>query len=115
MSSEEEIQNQWQYFISFLQQKLGHTPDLSDILLFIGIYEACWPHKNFTEKEKADLMQMAICTILAPAKYYELLWVDDTGWSHFRQLEKVPEMKAAEQEAFYRPFILRYAIKNKWI
>ena len=58
---------------------------------------------------------MALCTILAPARYFELMWVDDTGWPHFRNLERVPEMNVTERETFLKPYVLKYAEKNKLI
>ena len=60
-------------------------------------------------------MQVAISTILVPAKYYELLWVEDTGWPHFKQLQPIKEMNAKDKEFFYKKYILLYAEKNKVI
>jgi len=115
MSPEEDLQQRWQKLENKLTERLGKQPDLDNVLLFIGVQEAGLPPKLFTEKEKTDLMQMAICTILAPARYFELMWVDDTGWPHFRNLERVPEMSIAEREVFLKPYVLKYAEKNKLI
>ncbi len=111
----EDDQQRWQKLESTLSKRLGKYPDLEDLLLFIGVYESGRPPKKFTEKEILELKQMAICTILAPAKYFELMWVDDTGWPHFRNLERVPEMSIPEKETFLKPYVLMYAEKNKLI
>jgi hypothetical protein len=73
------------------------------------------PPKQFTEKEKMELKQMAICTILVPARYYELLWVDATGWPHYNQLERMPAMSADEKEKLFKQYIILYAEKNRML
>lgn len=112
MLSEDE-QQRWNKFVLKVKERLGTSPDLDNVLMFIGVYESGRPAKNFTEKEIMELKQMALCTILAPARYFELMWVDDTGWPHFRNLERVPEMNPSEREEFLKTYILRYAEKNK--
>ena len=94
-------------------ERFGQQPSLDDILVFIGILEAGMPPKKLTAPEKENLKQMAICTILAPAKYYELIWVDDTGRPHFRQLEHLPQMSIEAHNDFLKAYILQYAQKNK--
>jgi hypothetical protein len=115
MLVEDDLQQRWLQLQQKLMERLGKTPNLEAVLFYIGVQEAGLPPKTFTEQEKADLLQVAVCTILVPAKYYELMWVDDTGWPHFKQLERVPEMKSEERERFLLPFVLKYAEKNKLI
>ncbi len=115
MLSEEQLQQLWSQLKSKLVSRLGDDPGLDDILVFIGISEAMVPSKQFTEKEKADLRQMAICTILVPARYYQLLWVDATGWPHYNELQRMPEMSAHERERFLMQYVLLYAEKNKLV
>ncbi len=109
----EDEQQRWNKFELKVKERLGTAPDLDNVLMFIGVYESGRPLKNFTEKEIMELKQMALCTILAPARYFEIMWVDDTGWPHFRNLERVAEMNPSEREEFIKPYILRYAEKNK--
>ena len=94
------LQKRWLQLESALTERLGKKLTLEDILLFIGVREAGIPPKEFTEREKIELMQVAISTILVPAKYYELLWVEDTGWPHFKQLQPIKEMNAKDKEFF---------------
>ncbi|MBL0358589.1 MAG: hypothetical protein IPP72_17765 [Chitinophagaceae bacterium] len=96
----DELQQRWLKLESLLTERLGKKPDLDDVLLFIGKKESGLPPKNFTEEEQLNLRQMAICTILVPARYYELYWVDDMGWPHFNQLQRLPEMSLPEKEVF---------------
>jgi hypothetical protein len=113
MLPEDVLQQRWSNLESKLTRRIGNEPDADAILVFIGIREAGLPSKEFTEKEKADLRQMAMCTILTPARYYELLWVDDTGWPHFKQLQRIPDMSVPERDKFLKEHILVYAEKNK--
>ncbi|MBL7743881.1 MAG: hypothetical protein JNN00_10450 [Chitinophagaceae bacterium] len=115
MLSEELLQQRWSQLKIKMASRLGNDPCLDDILVFIGITEAMLPPKQFTEKEKADLRQMAICTVLVPARYYQLLWVDATGWPHYNELQRVPEMNADERERFLMQYVLLYAEKNKLV
>ena len=100
MLPDNDLQQNWLQLESALTERLGEklTPD--DVLLFIGVREAGVPPKEFTEREKIELVQVAISTILVPAKYYELLWVEDTGWPHFKQLQPIKEMNAKDKEFF---------------
>lgn len=115
MPPEDDLQQRWLKLETKLKERSGKQPDFEDVLLFIGVHESGRPPKNFTEKEIQDLKQLALCSILAPEKYFELMWVDDTGWPHFRNLERVPVMIPAERESFLKPHILKYAEKNKLI
>lgn len=113
MLPDADLQERWATLESKMTEKLGKKPTFEELLLFIGILESGLPPKEFTDKEKADLIQMASCCILVPARYYELFWVDDTGWPHFRQLIRVPEMNEEQKSLFYQPYILNYFEKNR--
>jgi hypothetical protein len=115
MLLEEDRQQQWLKLELNLMERLGPQPDLEAVLLYIGIKEAGWPIKEYTEVEKIKLREMAVFTILVPGRYYQLFWVDDVGWPHFMQLEREPQMSTPEREAFLKPYVLLYAQKNKWI
>ena len=115
MSSEEVIQQNWLKLQTSLSQRLGSIPDLEAVLLFIGIRESGLPPKKLSEDEIIKLRQIAVATILVPARYYELYWVDDFGWPHFKQLEREPAMDENEREAFLKPFIILYAEKHRII
>jgi hypothetical protein len=115
MLPEDDLQHRWLQLELKLTDRLGKKPDLDDVLLFIGVRESGMPPKNFTETEKFNLMEMAVHTILVPARYYELFWVDDIGWPHYRQLEVVPAMSIADRENFLKPYVLMYAEKNKLV
>ncbi len=111
----EELQQRWQQLENLIAAKTGQFPGFTDILLYIGIIESGLPPKELNEREKTDLIQMATCTILVPARYYELFWVEDTGWPHYKQLQRVPPMPKEELEQMLKPWIIQYAIKNHFL
>lgn len=115
MQPENDLQQRWMKLESALEKRLGIKPDLDAILLFIGIRESGLPPKVLSEMEKINLKQMAVCTILVPARYYELFWVDDFGWPHFKQLQREPEMTMPERAAFLKPYLIIYAEKHRLI
>lgn len=110
------INLQWQQLTEKIFRQKGIEPGIDEILLFIGEKECGMPPKPvYTEREKADLIQMAISTVLVPARYYELFWVEETGWPHYRQLQRVPPMNEEEKLRFLKPWITRYADKNRML
>lgn len=114
MLPEEELQKRWLQLQSALTKQSGKEYALDDILILIGIREAGWPlQKELSEKEKADLLQLGICSILVPAKYYELIWVDDIGWPHFKQLQQLPNDNLAERIFLLKQYVLLYNDRNK--
>jgi hypothetical protein len=113
MQPKDEVQQQWLNLLNKLEERHGIKPDIDWILLQIGIRESGMPPKEFTAYEKINLLQMAVCTVLVPARYYELFWVEDSGWPHYKQLTREPEMTPLQREEFLKPYILQYAKKNK--
>lgn len=114
MISEELIAQQWQQLTDNISRHTGKQPVLDDVLLYIGGKESGMPPRPaYTDRERADLIQLAISTVLVPARYYELFWVEDTGWPHYRQLQRVPPMDETARLQFLQPWIIRYAEKNR--
>lgn len=114
MDPGENLQVRWQELLTNLSSHFNQTPDLDSILTYIGKKEAGLPDKILTEKEKTDLQQLAICTLLVPDRYFELFWVDDTGWPHFKQLKSLPVWTSENRSSHLQSLILLYAQKNKW-
>ncbi len=115
MVSQDNLEQRWVTLESALIEKLQIKSGMDSILLFIGKREAGLPAKEFTEDEKRNLRQMAVCTILVAAGYYQLLWVDDFGWPNFKQLQREPVMSNIERETFLKPWVILYAQKNKLV
>lgn len=112
--TDEELQQRWHQLENLIATKTGQFPVFDDILLYIGIIESGLPPKELNDREKTDLIQMATCTVLVPARYYQLFWVEDTGWPHYKELQRVPPMPKEELELMLKPWIIQYAIKNRF-
>ena len=115
MLNTDNLEQRWLALESALMERLQIKPGMESILLFIGKREAELPPKEFTETEKLNLRLMAVCTVLVAAGYYQLYWVDDFGWPNFKQLQREPIMSTNEREIFLKPYVLKYAEKNKLI
>ena len=114
MLSQNDLQR-WLILESKVKEHLGKDPGLEDILFFIGTREAGLPNKPFTEYERINIIQMAESAILVPARYYQLFWVEDSGWPHYTQLQRLPVMTTLEREEFLKPYVLIYAEKSRMI
>lgn len=105
----------WQQLLGLTEKRWQEPPLLNKLLLLIGEKECGMPPRNnYTVREQEDLIQMALSTVLVPARYYELFWVEDTGWPHYRQLQRLPPMSDEERENFLKPWIIAYCVKNRW-
>jgi hypothetical protein len=113
--TEEQILLHWQQLEEHIKLKTGKLPGFDEVLLYIGFRESCLPPKELTDRERTDLILMATSTVLVPARYYELFWVEDTGWPHYKQLQRLPPMPKPELEKFIKPWIIQYAVKNRFI
>lgn len=71
------------------QFKMGSTPDLNVVLLFIGLQELGYTPPELTKEIKQDLMHVGVCTLLSMKDYFILDGHDSDGWPHFRPLQKI--------------------------
>ena len=111
----DDIQQRWWKLEMELMDRFGKKPDMEAILFLIGIQEFGTIKKKFTKEQKQDLMHVAVCSLLSQSGYYDLEYLDDDGWPHFRQLKELPVFGMVEQEAFLKDHVLLYFDKNKAI
>jgi hypothetical protein len=72
-------------------------------------------NRTFKKDQKLDLMHIAICKLLSPYGYYELDFVDDEGWPHYKTLEALPFLKAGEQSVLMKEAIVNYFLETEYI
>lgn len=108
MNVHDDLQQRWWNLEAQLAERFGKKPDLDAILYLIGLQEVQLFSDNITKEQKQDLMHVAVCTILSPSGYYELLGKDADGWPHFGQLKALPELGLREQEDFLKDHVLLY-------
>lgn len=92
-------------------ERFDKKPDLESVLFLIGLQEIGIKAK-YTKEQKQDLMHVAVCTVLAPSGFYELIEMDKEGWPHFKQLKAMPDMNPIEQENFLKDHVLLYFEEN---
>ena len=116
MLPDDDLQQRWLALESRIAATLGQNPTMEEVLIFVGLKESGWPPKKIiSAKEQTDLIQMAVCTILVSARYYEMMWVDDFGWPYFREVNRLPAMTTDQRNDFLKPHLVAYAEKKRII
>ncbi len=117
MSRDEKLKERWELVVKKLSDQFadGDILDLDAIIYLIGVQELGQLNRSFKKDQKVDLMHIAICKLLAPYGYYELDFVDDDGWPHYKTLESLPFLKAGEQSVLMKEAIVNYFLETKYI
>lgn len=117
MSRDEQLKERWALVVKQLSDQFadGDALDLDAIIYLIGVQELGQLEKTFKKDQKLDLMHIAICKLLTPYGYYELDFVDEDGWPHYKVLEELPHLKAGEQSVLMKEAIVNYFLKTEYI
>ena len=114
MSRDQKLKERWEAVISKLSQQFadGDTLDLDAVIYLIGVQELGQFDRKFKKDHKLDLMHIAICKLLSPYGYYELDFVDEDGWPHYKTIEALPHLKAGEQSILMKDAIVQYFVEK---
>lgn len=117
MSRDQQLKERWAFLVEKLSAQFadGDPLDLDAIIYLIGVQELGQLHRQFKKDQKLDLMHIAICKVLVPYGYYELDFVDDEGWPHYKALEELPHLKAGEQSLLMKEAIVNYFLEAEFI
>ena len=117
MARDEQLKERWQLLVKKLSNQFadGETLDLDAIIYLIGVQELGQLNRTFKKDQKLDLMHIAICKLLMPYGYYELDFVDDEGWPHYKTLAALPHLKAGEQSVLMKEAIVNYFLETQYI
>ena len=117
MSRDEQLKQRWELIVKKLSVQFadGEILDLDAIIYLIGIQELGQLHNTFKKEHKLDLMHIAICKLLSPYGYYELDFVDEEGWPHYKVLEQLPHLKSGEQSVLMKEAIVNYFVETEFI
>ena len=117
MSRDEQLKERWELVVEKLSNQFadGDTLDLDAIIYLIGVQELGQLNRTFKKDQKLDLMHIAICKLLSPYGYYELDFVDDEGWPHYKALEVLPFLKSGEQSVLMKEAIVNYFLETEYI
>jgi len=103
---------EWDILLEILTEKFGMEPDLQSVLFLIGVQELGMGYKKFKKDEKLNILHIAICTVLEPYGYYEFEGRDKDGWPHFKIKERLPFLKASEQNNLMIKAVIEYFKKE---
>ena len=117
MSRDEQLKQRWELVTKKLSKQFadGAPLDLDAIIYLIGVQELGQLDRTFKKDQKLDLMHIAICKLLVPYGYYELDFVDDEGWPHYKIKETLPFLKAGEQSVLMKEAIVNYFLETEYI
>jgi len=117
MSRDEQLKERWDLVVKKLSNQFadGDILDLDAIIYLIGVQELGQLNRTYKKDQKLDLMHIAICKLLTPYGYYELDFVDDDGWPHYKTLEALPRLKAGEQSILMKEAIVNYFVETDYI
>lgn len=104
-----DLEKRWGKLLKGLEEVIGKKPkDLNAVLFLIGVQELGQGNKNFSKEQKQDLMHIAICKVLSLAEFYELDYIDQEGWPHWKLIKKLPHFDILEQEKLLKIQVLEY-------
>ncbi|WP_034042621.1 hypothetical protein [Wocania ichthyoenteri] len=117
MSRDEQLKERWSLVVNKLSDQFadGDILDLDAIIYLIGVQELGQLNRTYKKDQKLDLMHIAICKLLVPYGYYELDFVDNDGWPHYKALETLPHLKAGEQSILMKEAIVNYFLETDYI
>ena len=117
MSRDQLLKERWELVVKKLSDQFaeGEPLDLDAIIYLIGVQELGQLHRSFKKEQKIDLMHIAICKLLVPYGYYELDFVDDEGWPHYKVISQLPQLKAGEQAVLMKEAIVNYFLETDFI
>lgn len=98
-----------------LKPKFEMDLDLTSLIYLIGVNEVGFGFKAYSKQEKMDIMHVAICTLLAPAGYYEFSHRDEQNWPHFKLVQNLPPLNDKEQQHLLKEAIIEYFIDNNYV
>ncbi len=117
MARDEQLKERWDLVVEKLSNQFadGDILDLDAIIYLIGVQELGQLDRAFKKDQKLDLMHIAICKLLLPYGYYELDFVDNDGWPHYKTLAELPNLKAGEQSVLMKEAIVNYFLETSYI
>lgn len=98
----------WKKLEAHLEKLFQKKMTMESILFLIGVRELGSGPREFTKEEKVDLMHIAICRLFAQSGYYELEYLDDEGWPHWKSIKPLPHQHIFSQIHLLKEHILTY-------
>jgi len=106
--NEHDFEHKWQEALAFFEERFQQPVDLQAALFLIGVNELGHGPRRLNKDQKIDVMHLAVCRLLEPYGYYDLLGTDKDGWPHYERTERLPKLEAKEQEKLMKEAIVNY-------
>ena len=104
-----EVNKTWQTLSEVIAQNFDmHLPDIKVVLFLIGVQELGQGAKQFSKREKEELMHIATCRLFSAMGFYELEGLDEQGWPHWKLVKAIPNYTLLEQELIMKSLIIDY-------
>lgn len=102
------VEIKFKELVAELDKIFGGGLDVQSILFLIGVQELGKGHKNFSKREKTELMHVAVCTVLEPYGFYKTIGRDKDNWPHFEFLKELPPLDERQQQHLMKEAIMLY-------
>lgn len=113
MENTQTVNEKWQIWQKKIATMLqSDNVDITTMLFLIGVQELGDGVREFSKKEKQDLMHIATCKLLSQMGFYELVGKDDEGWPIWTNCKQVPNYTLLEQEYLLKNLIIQYLETN---
>lgn len=104
-----ELEKRWSKLLDGLRETIGKKPaDLNGVLFLIGVQELGQGTRTFTKEQKQDLIHIAICKVLSFDGFYELEYIDQDGWPHWKLKKDLPHIDLLDQEKLLKIQVIDY-------
>lgn len=108
-----QLEKRWFKLLEGLNETIGKKPaDLNGVLFLIGVQELGKGNKIFSKEQKQDLMHIAVCKVLSYDGFYELDYIDQDGWPHWKLTKELPHFDLLDQEKLLKIQVLEYFEKE---
>src|SRR5690554_6010241 len=102
------VEIKFKALVAELNERFGGGLDVQSILFLIGVQELGKGYKNVNQREKTELMHVAVCTVLEPYGFYKTSGRDEDNWPHFEFLKELPPLDERQQQHLMKEAILAY-------
>ena len=108
-----DLEKRWGKLLEGIRDLIGKKPsDLNGTLFLIGVQELGQGFKHFSKEQKQDLIHIAICKVLSQSGFYELDFIDQEGWPHWKSVKDLPHLDILDQEKLLKLHVLEYFEKE---
>ena len=104
-----EVNKKWSELQGYIARDFDtDLPDIKVMLFLIGVQELGQGPREFSKREKEELMHIATCRLFSTLGFYELKGQDQQGWPDWQLVKPLPNYTLLEQEMLIKSLIISY-------